>query len=217
MADKKISELPTITGANLSATDLIPIVDVSSNATSKVTRSEFFKNITGNVGIGTATPGSKLDVNGDVYLTADTTETRSIKIGRGRTGDGFSFVDLISDNTYTDFGARFIRNPGTDGVTTLRTRGTGALNLITQEAANIVMATSDVERMRITSDGNVGIGTSSPTNLLDVNADSVRVRTSQTPATSSASGNQGEIAWDANYIYVCTATNTWKRVAISTW
>lgn len=40
---------------------------------------------------------------------------------------------------------------------------------------------------------------------------------SQTPASASATGTQGQIAWDADYIYVCTATNTWKRVAIATW
>jgi hypothetical protein len=28
---------------------------------------------------------------------------------------------------------------------------------------------------------------------------------------SSATGTLGQISWDANYIYVCTATNTWKR------
>ena len=38
-----------------------------------------------------------------------------------------------------------------------------------------------------------------------------------TPASASATGTAGEVAWDANYIYICTATNTWKRVAISTW
>lgn len=38
-----------------------------------------------------------------------------------------------------------------------------------------------------------------------------------TPASATASGTAGEVAWDANYIYICTATNTWKRVAISTW
>lgn len=38
-----------------------------------------------------------------------------------------------------------------------------------------------------------------------------------TPASASAAGTTGEVAWDANYIYICTATNTWKRVAISTW
>tara|TARA_Y100000401_G_scaffold32765_2_gene24168 strand:+ start:1489 stop:2586 length:1098 start_codon:yes stop_codon:yes gene_type:complete len=38
-----------------------------------------------------------------------------------------------------------------------------------------------------------------------------------TPASATAAGTAGEVAWDANYIYVCIATNTWKRVAISTW
>jgi len=38
-----------------------------------------------------------------------------------------------------------------------------------------------------------------------------------TPASATATGTTGEIQWDANYIYVCIATNTWKRVAISTW
>ena len=38
-----------------------------------------------------------------------------------------------------------------------------------------------------------------------------------TPASASATGTAGEIAWDANYIYVCTATDTWKRAALSTW
>lgn len=37
------------------------------------------------------------------------------------------------------------------------------------------------------------------------------------PASSSASGIAGQRAYDANYIYVCTATNTWERTAISTW
>lgn len=39
----------------------------------------------------------------------------------------------------------------------------------------------------------------------------------QTPASAAATGVTGTIAWDASFIYVCTATNTWKRVAIATW
>jgi hypothetical protein len=27
----------------------------------------------------------------------------------------------------------------------------------------------------------------------------------------------GQIGADASYVYVCTATNTWKRAPISTW
>lgn len=37
------------------------------------------------------------------------------------------------------------------------------------------------------------------------------------PASATAAGTTGQIRWDSDYIYVCTATNTWKRVAISTW
>lgn len=43
------------------------------------------------------------------------------------------------------------------------------------------------------------------------------IETSQTPATAGADGVAGEIAWDSDYIYVCVATDTWKRVGISTW
>jgi hypothetical protein len=40
---------------------------------------------------------------------------------------------------------------------------------------------------------------------------------SATPASASATGTVGTMSWDANYIYICTAANTWKRVAIATW
>ena len=36
------------------------------------------------------------------------------------------------------------------------------------------------------------------------------------PATATSTGTTGQIATDAGFIYVCTATNTWKRVAIAT-
>jgi hypothetical protein len=39
----------------------------------------------------------------------------------------------------------------------------------------------------------------------------------KTPASSSATGVAGQISVDANYIYVCTATNSWKRAALTTW
>jgi len=37
------------------------------------------------------------------------------------------------------------------------------------------------------------------------------------PASAGAAGTLGEIRYTADYIYVCTATNTWKRAALSTW
>lgn len=78
-------------------------------------------------------------------------------------------------------------------------------------------ATNGTERVTITQSGNVGIGTTSPTTLLDINADTMRLRTPRTIATSTDAGSQGEVCYDANYIYVCVAPNTWKRAGLGTW
>lgn len=40
---------------------------------------------------------------------------------------------------------------------------------------------------------------------------------SKTPSSATDTGTPGMICWDATYIYVCIAPNTWKRAAISTW
>lgn len=37
------------------------------------------------------------------------------------------------------------------------------------------------------------------------------------PASASASGTAGNMAIDSSYLYICVATDTWKRVAIATW
>jgi hypothetical protein len=38
-----------------------------------------------------------------------------------------------------------------------------------------------------------------------------------TPASAAATGVAGQIRWDSSFVYICVATNTWKRVAIATW
>lgn len=40
---------------------------------------------------------------------------------------------------------------------------------------------------------------------------------SKTPASASAAGNEEDICWDASYLYICTAPNTWRRIAHATW
>lgn len=37
------------------------------------------------------------------------------------------------------------------------------------------------------------------------------------PASASDTGVTGQVAWDTDYFYICTATDTWKRVAVATW
>lgn len=58
---------------------------------------------------------------------------------------------------------------------------------------------NSVEKMRLTSAGRFILATS------------------VTPASAAATGVAGTIAWDTGFLYVCTATNTWKRAALSTW
>lgn len=47
--------------------------------------------------------------------------------------------------------------------------------------------------------------------------DQLNIRDPNVPSSASDTGTAGDIAWDSNYIYICTATDTWKRVAIATW
>jgi len=65
--------------------------------------------------------------------------------------------------------------------------------------------------------GNVGINTAVPTAPLDIEGNTVRVRTARTPTSTTAPGNVGDICWDANFVYVCIATNTWRRSALTAW
>ncbi len=37
------------------------------------------------------------------------------------------------------------------------------------------------------------------------------------PLTAGAAGVAGTIAFDTGFVYVCVATNTWKRAALTTW
>ena len=39
---------------------------------------------------------------------------------------------------------------------------------------------------------------------------------SAVPATATSTGIRGQFASDATHLYICTATDTWKRVAIAT-
>jgi len=46
---------------------------------------------------------------------------------------------------------------------------------------------------------------------------SPKITSGNAPANASSTGVAGQIEWDASFIYICTATNTWKRVGIATW
>jgi hypothetical protein len=141
----------------------------------------------GNVGIGTTNPSAKLDVVGNLLLSGQSTASQYINVGYGRSGNGFSYIDFVGDTTYSP-GLRLIRGDGgANTQSSLQHRGTGELQLFAYEAAPIVFYSSSAERMRITSTGNVGIGTTSPAYQLQLSSDSAAKPTTNTWTIASDS------------------------------
>jgi hypothetical protein len=48
-------------------------------------------------------------------------------------------------------------------------------------------------------------------------AGSFVITTPHTPATAFEACDIGQIAWDANFVYVCVAPNTWRRSSLAAW
>ena len=101
-----------------------------------------------------------VDVKGGQISLTKQGSSNFLKVGLNQNANNYAYIDFIGDDTYTGYGLRLIRNnTGANSNSLLVHRGTGTLNIKTQEAAPITFTTSDTERFRITSTGDVGIGT----------------------------------------------------------
>jgi hypothetical protein len=153
------------------------------------------------LGIGTTSPSLGL-----LEVSSTNGVTLAIKNTTGTTS-GTEFCQLTFNNTSNssaNFESAKIKAISTNGGANL---------------AHLTFENSGTEKARIDSSGRLLVGGSPDSGgaLLQVFGDRIRVGTAKTPASASDTGTAGEICWDASYIYVCTATNTWKRTAIATW
>ena len=62
--------------------------------------------------------------------------------------------------------------------------------------------------------GDVETESSASKSLGDI---TIYVESVAVPASSTSPGIVNTIAIDTNYLYICVATDTWKRVALSSW
>jgi hypothetical protein len=162
----------------------------------------------GQVGIGTTSPTAKLEVSdGNTYLG---------QTSIGRSGSHFQEIGYnvgftTTNNVYTYRVA--------DKAVSMR-MGFDGFEFRTAASGTAGSALTFTERMRISSGGNVGIGTNAPAAKLDLDGPSgdalLRLRVSKTPASSAdPSGSVGSFAWDDNYVYVKTSKG-WKRSSLTT-
>lgn len=61
------------------------------------------------------------------------------------------------------------------------------------------------------------VSDATPAITLTANNGQIVFANSFTPGAAADACTQGKVAWDANYIYICTASGAWKRAAIATW
>ena len=140
----------------------------------------------GNVGIGTTSPGTILDIDSGA-AGESSAEAAGIRITGQRNGNiqaltmrhedasggntdadegiGMHFQGYDGSNSYHDMGAIYVRSAETS---VSDSDSPGYMSFFTTPNASDTLA----ERMRIDKDGKVGIGTASPSSLLHIQADS---------------------------------------------
>jgi len=159
-------------------------------------------------------------INGNTTLTLDSNANVTITVAGSE--NSWTFDD---SNKLTTPGNVLVQDSNQNDIIELRTDGNIAFNGSSTLSVNggffvSSVASTDGQGNIVTYDngefkygpqlkdyaGNIGANNITLTGIL---------KAPQTTKASNATGTPGQICWDANYIYICTATNTWKRSTLT--
>jgi hypothetical protein len=137
------------------------------------------------------------EVNNYLGINTSTPTAPLDVVGNAYVRSGSLYTNTIQDYS----GAGFILQSGILSGTTVTIRNTNGSptgNLVDWKNLNTVVASMNP----------AGVITTTQYKLSALNT---------APASATATGTLGEIRITSGYIYVCTATNTWVRAALTTW
>jgi hypothetical protein len=139
----------------------------------------------GNVGIGTTNPSYTLDVTGTCRITTNLivpiSQTNLGLIGTSTISDTFTH----NTNTVSHYGLKWVNDSDSSGEANAYLSSWGGLKFFTR----------GIKRMHIDINGNVGIGTATPSTKLEVNGGQFYINegTLGAPTATSFGGNQTKI------------------------
>lgn len=122
------------------------------------------------------------------------------------TGDVNVTGTLFTSQISTDDSTAVVIDPLVVANSGATVHGTLNVNIIDNEDSSAIAVNQSLEiKSDLTVDSKATIG------YLNISSGP------RTISGSSDTGTAGDVYWDSDYIYICVATDTWKRAALSTW
>lgn len=160
-------------------------------------------------------------LSGGGALSSDLTLSISAASGSAAGSMSSAHYSLVNGATTAATNNALVRRSSTGGISV------SAINTSYIEAATdlyLIFNTSAAGSYFTFSDGQYGDAmtiaghvVSYQARLEPQNGFCLRFGGGTAPATAGAAGTAGDMKWDSSFIYVCTATNTWKRAALASW